>query len=61
VENEGTAMRSEPANSKSEVFSLRLTNEKRDKLREAAARENRSLGNYLVTAGLTLAERLQAA
>jgi hypothetical protein len=44
-------------NSKSDLFTMRLPREHREKLMTAAKASNRSLANYLVDAGLVLAGR----
>jgi len=44
-------------NSKSVIFTMRMPLEHREKLIEAAKKDNRSLANFLVEAGLVLAGR----
>jgi Arc-like DNA binding domain len=44
-------------NSKSDIFTMRMPREHREKLIAAARKRNRSLANYLVVAGLTAEDR----
>jgi hypothetical protein len=44
-------------NSKSDIFTMRMQREHREKLIEAARKRNRSLANYLVVAGLAAEDR----